>query len=98
MPREAYAPGLSVRPGSNATIHDIAFESPQALGVDASGAGTSSIAALVDTSDVTFVRAILTAGPGFAGTLGLTARLLTHDPDPRSGNDVYEISYGGVNR
>jgi hypothetical protein len=29
---------------------------------------------------------------------GLTARLLTHDPDPRSGNDVYEISYGGVNQ
>jgi hypothetical protein len=29
---------------------------------------------------------------------GLTARLLTHDPDPPSGNDVYEISYGGVIR
>jgi len=68
-------PALSVSQFSHALlVEDLALSSADATGVDAQGNGASSIAVVVSaSSNVTFVRAALSAGAGAAGAPGGTA-------------------------
>lgn len=56
--------------GAAIAIEDMAFTAPDAIGTGADGTGRSSIAALVDSSDVGWKRVSLVAGAGADGADG----------------------------
>jgi hypothetical protein len=59
-------------PNAPVLVEDVSFSSPDAVGQDARGNGLSSIAAFVNATTVSFVRAALSAGNGASGADGGT--------------------------